>query len=300
MPSVTYVTGDGERIELGVFDENAELFYDRSGNTLVVAVPSGATHSWDVDATAEMTLSSTTLALGTNGLTLTGNIDLGSAGTLINVGEAGNDWTANALSLVSSNSAATNLLTVSNTEATNGASDAQINITSGGASGGDPAIKFLVTGAGVITMGLDNSDTDAFVWSNNAALGTTNRMALVIATGILSVDGDGGGSDDPVSLFDDYDDALELQRFAYSHPGAEPMGLVTPEQREQNRARMVEIGVAEWFTQEEGPDHLAYRIQPMLRMLAGGIYQTRQRFDEAVNALSSRLGAIERKQLASG
>ena len=294
MASVSYVTGDGERVALGVFDENAELFYDRSGNTLVFAVPSGATHSWDVDATAEMTLSAAALTLA--GVTL----DLNSQGSINNVGTAGNDWTANALSLVSSNSAATNLLTVSNTEATNGASDAQVNITSGGASGGDPAIKFLVTGAGVITMGLDNSDTDAFVWSNNAALGTTNRMALVIATGILSVDGDGGGADDPVLLFDDYDDAIELRRFAYSHPGAEPMGLVTPEQREQNRARMVELGVAEWFTQEDGPDHLAYRIQPMLRMLAGGIYQTRQRFDEAVNALSSRLGAIERKQLASG
>ena len=300
MASVTRVEQDGHYLRVGTFDENSETFYDVSGSTRVTAVPSGATYSWDVDATAEMTLSATTLALGTNGLTLTGNIDLGSAGTLINVGAAGNDWTTNALSLVSSNSAATNLLTVENSESTNGASDAQINITSGGASGGDPAIKFLVTGAGVITMGLDNSDTDAFVWSNNAALGTTNRMALVIATGILSVDGDGGGSDDPVSLFDDYDDALELQRFAYSHPGAEPMGLVTPERREQNRARMVELGVAEWFTQEEGPDHLAYRIQPMLRMLAGGIYQTRQRLDAAMQGFASRLAAVEQGQLASG
>ena len=260
MASVTYETGDGERVALGVFDENAELFYDRSGNTLIFAVPSGATHSWDVDSTAEMTLSAAALTLA--GVTL----DLNSQGSINNVGTAGNDWTTNALSLVSSNSAATNLLTVSNTEATNGASDAQVNITSGGASGGDPAIKFLVTGAGVITMGLDNSDTDALVWSNNAALGTTNRMVLVKATGILTGDGAAGGADEPVGVFDEYDDAMELQRFAYSHPTAVPAGVVTLEQSDANRERWVELSLGQWMKEEEGePEHFGYSSKRVLR-----------------------------------
>ncbi|MCH7553549.1 MAG: hypothetical protein IIC82_06105, partial [Chloroflexi bacterium] len=233
------------------------------GNTLVLAVPTGATFSFDVATIAELTLGPGTLTFS------------------------------------SSRSAATNTLTVENTESTNGASDAQINITAGGASGGDPAIKFLVTGAGVLTMGMDNSDTDGFVWSNDAALGTNNRMALVIATGVPSVDGDGGGADDPVSLFDEYDDAIEIQRFAYSHPAAVPLGMVTPEERDENRLRMVEVGVAEWAKQADGSQHLMYRIQPMLRMLAGGVYQTRHRFDVAVEAITSRLEVIEQRLLLS-
>ena len=128
-------------------------------------------------------------------------------------------------------------------------------------------------------MGLDNSDSDLFVFSDGAQIGSSNRVTLVVSSGVLSVDGDGGGSDDPVLLFDDYDDAALAQTFAYAHPVAPEMGLVTQEQWQANRELLVELGIAGWAVQESGPDHLMYHLQPMLRMLAGGIYQNRAMMD---------------------
>ena len=153
---------------------------------------------------------------------------------------------------------------------------------------------------GIWSFGMDNSNSQGMVWSSGAALGTNDRMRLAIATGVLSVDGDGGGSDDPVSLFDSYDDAALARSFAYSHPMAPEMGLVSRDQWEANRALMVEIGVAEWAEQEGGPDALMYNIQPMMRMLAGGIYQTRAQLVEEVTSLRRELAEVDSKLNAIG
>ena len=147
---------------------------------------------------------------------------------------------------------------------------------------------------------MDNSNSQAMVWSSGAALGTDDRMRLAIATGVLSVDGDGGGSDDPVSLFDSYDDAALARSFAYSHPMAPEMGLVSRDQWEANRALMVELGVAEGAAQEGGPDRLMYHVQPMMRMLAGGIYQTRAQLAEEVPSLRRELAEVDSKLKAIG
>ena len=152
----------------------------------------------------------------------------------------------------------------------------------------------------VWSFGMDNSNTQAMVWSSGGALGTDDRMRLAIATGVLSVDGDGGGSDDPVSLFDSYDDAALARSFAYSHPMAPEMGLVSRDQWEANRVLMVELGVAEWAEQEGGPDRLMYNIQPMMRMLAGGIYQTRAQLAEEVTSLRRELAEVDSKLKAIG
>ena len=152
----------------------------------------------------------------------------------------------------------------------------------------------------VWSFGMDNSNSQAMVWSSGAALGTNDRMRLAIATGVLSVDGDGGGSDDPVSLFDSYDDAALARSFAYSHPMAPEMGLVSRDQWEANRALMVELGVAEWAEQEGGPDRLMYHVQPMMRMLAGGIYQTRAQLAEEVTSLRRELAEVDSKLKAIG
>ncbi len=71
---------------------------------------------------------------------------------------------------------------LSNTDNTNTASHARMQITGGGASGGDAALLFTLAGVGSNwAMGLDNSDADAFVISENSSLGTSN--ALRIASG---------------------------------------------------------------------------------------------------------------------
>ena len=70
---------------------------------------------------------------------------------------------------------------VTNTDNTSGSSRAGFEAAVGGASSGDPYVNFLVSGAGVFTMGIDNSDSDNFVISANAALGTSNAMVLTSA-----------------------------------------------------------------------------------------------------------------------
>ena len=63
---------------------------------------------------------------------------------------------------------------------------------------------------------------------------------------------------------------------------------------------MVELGVAEWAEQEGGPDRLMYHVQPMMRMLAGGIYQTRAQLAEEVTSLRRELAEVDSKLKAIG
>lgn len=69
------------------------------------------------------------------------------------------------------------VITVVNTDNTAAAtSAAQTNITVGGANVADPQIKYTVTGATTFSAGIDNSDSDKFKISANAALETTTVL----------------------------------------------------------------------------------------------------------------------------
>lgn len=133
------------------------------------AVNAGTTMS----ATTSMTTASfitSSATLGTtftsNSITPTGsdaNIDLllngkGTGGVIQSRGLVGGDVTIEA----------------TNTDNTNGASRSGFEVAVGGASAGDPYVNFLVSGAGVYTMGIDNSVSDNFVIAASAALGTSN------------------------------------------------------------------------------------------------------------------------------
>jgi hypothetical protein len=75
----------------------------------------------------------------------------------------------------------TNIIAVGNTDNTNTGSHAQLLAVSGGASGGDPKFTAQVTGAGVMSLGIDNSDSDAAVLSMSTALGTNNAQRWTTA-----------------------------------------------------------------------------------------------------------------------
>ncbi|MCL5071996.1 MAG: hypothetical protein M1308_14055 [Actinobacteria bacterium] len=66
-----------------------------------------------------------------------------------------------------------------NTDNTSGTSDALLKTQVGGASGGDPHVLYTI-GGGVQNWvtGIDNSDSDAFLFAASAALGTTNVLRL--------------------------------------------------------------------------------------------------------------------------
>lgn len=70
---------------------------------------------------------------------------------------------------------------VINSDNSSTSSRAFIKLETGGASGGDPAVVFS-TGATNFSLGMDNSDSDYFVLSENSALGTTN-IAKCYSTG---------------------------------------------------------------------------------------------------------------------
>lgn len=64
--------------------------------------------------------------------------------------------------------------------------DAHVRMKVSGASGGDPHLQFDITGVTSWSMGVDNSDSDAFVLSASATLGTTNRLRITTAGNITT------------------------------------------------------------------------------------------------------------------
>jgi hypothetical protein len=131
-------------------------------------------------------------------------------------------------------------------------------------------------------MGLDNTADDNFTISDAATLGTNDRLRLVTATGALAID----AALSENQSFDDYDDPVELERWASIKT------LPDAERLERNQ-RLVDIGVGEWAVQDEGPDHLMIRVQAMNKLMAGGIYQNRERMDAQNEAMDARLKRIE-------
>jgi hypothetical protein len=57
-------------------------------------------------------------------------------------------------------------------------SSTSLEIVSGGASGGDAQLNFVVSGVTTVAMGIDNSDSDQFKISASNALGTTDTFTI--------------------------------------------------------------------------------------------------------------------------
>ena len=231
---------------------------------------------------------------GLNFATGSGDIDLNPAADidcnsndLTNVGASGNDWTSYRLFLSNSRSGANMDIISYNSANDDGDSHAILHAKTGGTNGGDPQIRLEVAGDQEVRMGLDNSTgADNFVISDSGALGTNDRLRMITTTGAISIDADSTiGGDATIGLFDDYDDVAEIRRFQLAILDA-PISVA---ERDYNRQRLVDIGVGEWAVQSSGPDHWMMCLQPMTRLLAGGIYQTR----EKVYELEERLVALE-------
>lgn len=105
-----------------------------------------------------------------------------------------------------------------------------------------------------------------------------NEAMYLTGAGGLYVDADVGTGDDPVGLFDDYDDPKELQTIV----------------QKGNVARGVELGI---YNKKENGRYM-YNVQKLNRLFAGGIYQLNEKInnliDENLN-LRNRLLAIEGK-----
>jgi hypothetical protein len=119
----------------------------------------------------------TSIAVGT-----TGQLLVGSTGADPAFGSSAN---AN-FTFTSSTAGSTRTFTVSNTDNTNTASNALIQTTVGGASGGDPFHTYTVTGGASWSTGIDNSASDTYVIAASTSLGTTNVMSMS-TSGLVNV-----------------------------------------------------------------------------------------------------------------
>lgn len=82
------------------------------------------------------------------------------------------------------------LATISNTDNTNGASNASAQWSVGGASAGDPYIRFTVSGATDWSVGADNSDSDKWKVSLGTSLGSSDALTIDSSLNVLVPGGD--------------------------------------------------------------------------------------------------------------
>ena len=123
-------------------------------------------------------------------------LDLNAEATLINVGVAGNDWTANQLQISSANTGGTNNLYVKNTNNSDTASHAEVRIEVGGDSGGDPVTTYIGTGY-TFMVGMDNTASSQFCITRSAALGTNDSLRITTG-GAITFDNSTGSDFDYV------------------------------------------------------------------------------------------------------
>ena len=119
----------------------------------------------------------------------------------------------------------------------------------------------------------DGAEDGAFyIYLMNA--GTDNNVLTLTGAGALGIDINSGityaDANHPVSVFDKYDDALVLRE------GIQMQAL----------DKLVDIGV---FSKKNTGSGYMMNIQPMTRLLAGGIYQNRAKID----SLDERLNRLE-------
>jgi len=115
----------------------------------------------------------------------------------------------------------------------------------------------------------DTSESAEYVWEGIS--GGSNNVSMKLQTsGVLSVDVAGSGSAAQVDLFDQYDDALVLKQ-----------GIQL-----NNRELLADIGI---LTRKDTGSGYMMNLQPMVRLLAGGIYQTRQMLEDKIAELEDRL-----------
>lgn len=110
----------------------------------------------------------------------------GSGDFVVDVGDIQNT----AGDIIATRSSAGGDVTVeaTNSDNTDPASRGGFEAAVGGTSAGDPYMNFLISGGQTFTMGIDNSTTnDDFVISDNATLGTNNRVSIDGSSGIVTL-----------------------------------------------------------------------------------------------------------------
>jgi hypothetical protein len=148
-----------------------------TNNAINVPLPATASNG----GTGATTLTDHGVLVG-SGTSAIDALAVGSTGTLLAGSTGADPLFVSSLdgnfSFTSATAATNRTLTISNTDDTDSGSSATLQLTTGGASAGDPAVKFTVTGTTNYSLGIDNSDSDKLKISNSTALGTTDSWVM--------------------------------------------------------------------------------------------------------------------------
>jgi hypothetical protein len=242
----------------------------------------------------------------------TGNID-GANYTLSNVGDAGNDWTANTLVLQHDAAGAQMQFKMYNTSSSAGSSAAFKTRSMSGT--GDPIIEFEVTSGGQFLMGVDNSNGDLCVLGGHGqGLGGNDTFRVTQGTPpVLSLNTGLGSNFDYVcsncgnhglEMFtccgevEWHDDVLALRK-----AGVDLATMANPYAIGQslNIAHLVKLGVMNYDDKEEDLEALANRKTPWLGINISnglmftwaGMWQTRERMDNQYQELKDTIQELK-------
>ena len=138
-------------------------------------MPAGATFEFSVNDVAEAVLSATDLDLKNN--------------TISNVGGAGNDLAQHSIAWSAASAAGDREIRIENTDNGSNGSTATLQAKTGGASGGDPRVRWDISGGTVWVAGGDNDQSDRWAIGPNAALGGQDAMRFTTANpSVMSLD----------------------------------------------------------------------------------------------------------------
>jgi hypothetical protein len=221
-----------------------------------------------------------------------GDIDLNSAGTLLNVGASGNDWTANSLKVISSYAGSVQI-NIENTN-TGGGADATLTIkTNTGAH--DPNIRVQESGGNEWVLGLDNSQSDRF-YIGTATGGSNDALRISHATPPVAT----YNTTHPTGTFDYVCESCgkhEAASFACCGPvewhddvmDFRAMAM----QEERGLDYMERVGVIERTTNNEGDPEIFTVLGRDFEFAMSAAFQNRQRMDAQYDAMDERLARIE-------
>lgn len=174
---------------------------DAAGANFVSFLSSTPAEVGSIDSTGAMSALSYATSAAAAGLTISGSdIDAdgsdadisitltpkGTGDVVVDLGDIQN--TSGDIIVTHSSAGADVTLESTNSDNTDPASRAGVELAVGGTSAGDPYANFLISGGQAFTMGIDNSSTnDDFVISNSSALGTTDRVVIDGSTGVVTL-----------------------------------------------------------------------------------------------------------------
>jgi hypothetical protein len=123
----------------------------------------------------------------------THNVNPSAGNTIFMVDPAGDTFTHYYKNILQTQNTAANGVNtiIQNTNNANIASDAFLRLDVGGASGGDPSVHFLVTGAGQYCMGIDNTVAgDPFKITDNSSPSAGTDLFTMTSTGVITLNND--------------------------------------------------------------------------------------------------------------